>query len=95
LFKKYFDRLFRLFRGVGSDKNTQLSCGYNLGSVASKRETTYGANGRWVSVDNKVSSSPNPRQATESMENIVDLRPEVIFKSVDVTISHSDGHSDN
>jgi hypothetical protein len=94
LFKKYFDRVFRLFRGAGSDNNSHPSRGYNLGSVSSKRETAYGANGRWATVGNKASSSASPRQATESMENIVDLTPELIIKSVNVTISHSDGHSD-
>jgi hypothetical protein len=83
-----------MFRGGGTEQNSHPSRGYDLGSVSSRRETAYGANGRWAAVSNNASSRASPRQATESMENIVDRTREGIVKSVNVTISHSDGSLD-
>ena len=104
MFKRYFDSFFRFVRGK-SGKNTvgELggskfpSRGYHLGSVSSmkKEAAIYGTDGRWGTMDNMVSSGQDQRRMTESMENIVDQKSIGIFKSVDVTVMHADGHPDN
>ncbi|KAH8810828.1 integral membrane protein [Xylogone sp. PMI_703] len=102
MLKRYFNRFFRvIFGGTKTDNNSNEiggskypSRGYHLNSMSSKKDTIFGTDGRWGTVDNTISSNAQ-KQMTESQENIVDQKSEGIQKTVIVTMAHGDSQADN
>lgn len=97
MFKRYFDRAFRMVFGSSKDDSIPEDASdfrypalsFRLRAIPTKKQesTIYGTDSRWAAVNSKISSDVTKKQTTttESQENIVDLNPAGILGSLDIT----------